>query len=252
MLRVSDYGEKARTLHLIFADKDAEDVASALNNTQGGKSNKLGLYADISAQYLPNGEATEVNILAALDAMERRMAASPSGQDLAVVMFSGHGAMIDGQFYLLPYGVNTRTMAEIETAAIPVSRFQTKIDKLAKHGRVLVLLDACHSGAVAEDGTNFAPNADLLRAAMAGGNISVLTSSSAAEFSRENKDWENGAFTKVLKEALSKAADENNDGMISMSELTRYIARRLPILTGNLQHPGMKQQLEGNLFAAGM
>jgi hypothetical protein len=29
---------------------------------------------------------------------------SSAGQDLTVVMFSGHGAMIDNQFYRLPYG----------------------------------------------------------------------------------------------------------------------------------------------------
>ena len=249
---ISDYGENAKALRLNFADKDAEDVANALNNTQGGKPNKTGLYADIDAQYLANGEATEVNIINALNTMERIMAANPPGPDLAVVMFSGHGAMIDGQFYLLPYGINTRTMAEIEAAAIPVSRFQSKIGKLAKYGRVLVLLDACHSGAVAEDGTNFAPDADLLRAAMVGANISVLTSSSATEVSREKTDWENGAFTKVLKEALRKPADENNDGMISMSELASYISRHLPDLTGGKQHPGMKQQFEGNLFVAGL
>ena len=39
---VSDYGEKAAGLALKFAHKDAEDVASALLNTQGG-----GLYAEV-------------------------------------------------------------------------------------------------------------------------------------------------------------------------------------------------------------
>ena len=250
---ISDYGEKAKALRLNFADKDAEDVANTLNNTQGGKSNKLGgLYADIIPTWLPNDQATKESIFSALDAMQRRMAANPSGQDLAVVMFSGHGAMIDGRFYLLPYGVNARSAAAIKATAIPANDFQLEIKKLAEHGRVLVLLDACHSGAVAGDGTGFAPNADLLRAAMAGGNISVLTSSSAAEFSRENVDWKNGAFTKVLIEALGKAADENNDGMISMSELTVYISNRLPRLTDGNQHPGIEQRFQSNLFAAGL
>ena len=206
----------------------------------------------IVPQYLPNDQATRENIFTALDTMQRRMATSPSGQDMAVVMFSGHGAMIDGRLFLLPYGVNARTAASIKGSAIAADEFQQEIKKLAEHGHVLVLLDACHSGAAAADGTGFAPNADLLRSAMASGNISVLTSSSAAEVSRENDDWKNGAFTKVLIEALGKDADENHDGMISMSELTAYIARRLPGLTGDKQHPGIEQRFQSNLFAAGL
>jgi WD40 repeat protein len=250
---ISNYGDKAEALRLNFADKDAEDVANALINTQGGKSNKLGgLYAEVVPQYLPNDQATKEGIFTAIEAMQRRMATSPSGEDLAVVMFSGHGAMIDGRFYLLPYAVNARSAAAIKATAISADDFQLEIKKLANHGRVLVLLDACHSAAVASDGTNFAPNADRLRAAMASGNVSVLTSSSATEFSREDEDWQHGAFTKVLIEALGKAADENNDGMISMSELTAYLSIRLPALTEQQQHPGIEQRFQNNLFVAGL
>jgi hypothetical protein len=53
----------------------------------------------------------------------------------------------------------------------------------------------------------------------------------------------------VLIAALGKEADENNDGMISISELTAYIANRLSVLTGNRQHPGIEQRFQSNLFA---
>jgi len=91
---VSDYGEQARHLRLKFADKDAQDVASALVNTQGS------LYADVLAQRLRNDEATTPGIFDALATMRAGMAAG-EGRDLAVVLFSGHGAMVDGKFYLL-------------------------------------------------------------------------------------------------------------------------------------------------------
>ena len=62
---IKEYGNKAEALRLKFADKDTEDVANALLNTQGGQSNKLGgLYAEIVPQYLPNDQATRENILA--------------------------------------------------------------------------------------------------------------------------------------------------------------------------------------------
>jgi uncharacterized caspase-like protein len=89
-----------------------------------------------------------------------------------------------------------------------------------------VLLDACHSGAVTGDGTQIVPSANLLRSALVASNVTVLTSSDADEVSHEEKQWGHGAFTKILLEALGRDADTNNDGLISMSELTAYLSAR--------------------------
>ena len=62
-----------------------------------------------------------------------------------MVMFSGHGTMIDDQFYLVPYGADDSTSAHLKASAIPATEFKSEIEKLAGHGRVLVLLDACRS-----------------------------------------------------------------------------------------------------------
>jgi WD40 repeat protein len=250
---ISDYGDKAKQLHLKFADKDASDVASALVNTQGGEFNKMGgLYAEVLPIYLHDETANKRAIFEAFASMQRNMAKNGGGQDLAVVLFSGHGAIIDDQFYLLPYGVEAGTQAAIEASAIPESQFQAEVKRLAEHGRVLALLDACHSGAVAADGSKLAANADLLRAILASSNVTVLTSSSADEPSREDEAWKNGAFTKVLIEAFGKDADENHDGLISMSELTVYMSAHLPMLTGDHQHPGVEQRFQSDLFVAGL
>src|SRR5262249_28953372 len=161
-------------------------------------------------------------------------------QDMAVVLFSGHGTMIDERFYLLPYGVDASTPAKLKASAMPASEFQAEVAKLAEHGRVLVLLDACRSGAVTADGAKLVPNADRLRTAMSLPNVTVLTSSSADTLSREDPQWQHGAFTKVLLEALGRAADTDQNGLISMSELTAYVATHLPLLTGAAQYPGIE------------
>ena len=55
---ISDYGDKATSLRLKFAAKDANDVASALLATQGSEFNKKGgLYAEVKPQYLHDGDA---------------------------------------------------------------------------------------------------------------------------------------------------------------------------------------------------
>ena len=79
--------------------------------------------------------------------MVRNMA-STAGQDLTVVMFSGHGTMIDDQLYLVPYGADDGTTARLKASTIPATEFQADIAKLARHGRVLVLLEACHSAGI--------------------------------------------------------------------------------------------------------
>ena len=96
---ISHYGEKATNLRLQFASKDANDVASALLATQGGEFNKAGLYADVRPQYLSDDQADRAGIFSALEVLKNNMANS-AGQDLAVVMFSGHGVTLDDRFYL--------------------------------------------------------------------------------------------------------------------------------------------------------
>jgi uncharacterized caspase-like protein len=89
---------------------------------------------------------------------------------------------------------------------------------------------------------------NTLSTALAAANISVLTSSSVSQVSREDARWQNGAFTEAFLEAFS-AADENHDGLISVTELARYIDRRVRNLTGGAQQPAMELRFDGTLFA---
>jgi hypothetical protein len=245
---ISDYGDKARNLKLRFATRDAQDVANALLNTQVS-----GLYAEVNPIFRHDGDADKHGIADALAAMNRNMASS-TGQDLAVVMFSGHGAMFDNQFYLVPYGADTGTMEHLKSDSIPAAEFRSEIEKLAQHGRVLVLLDACRSAGLLGGGATTLPAADALRSVMNAGNVTVLTSSTADNVSREDEKWEHGAFTKALLDALSASdeIDTNHDGVISMSELTSYMKRRLTKLTDGDQQLGLDQRFEGDLFVAGL
>ena len=246
---VSDYGDKATNLRLNFAHRDAQDVANALLNTQEG-----GLYAEVKPIFLPDRTADKAGIFEALAAMERNLAGS-AGQDLAVVMFSGHGTMIDNQFYLLPYGADSSTSARLKASAIAATEFKGEILKLAQHGRVLVLLDACRSAGLIGSTSNALPAADLLKAVLAAGNVTVLTSSTADKVSREDEKWGgHGAFTKVLLDALS-ATDEidiDHNGVISMSELIAYIEKHLKRVTNGDQQLGLDQRFQSDLFVAGL
>src|SRR5262249_51517854 len=65
---VSDYGDKAKDLRLKFAHRDAQDLASALVNTQEG-----GLYAEVKLMSLHDGTADKPGIFEALAIMDRNM-----------------------------------------------------------------------------------------------------------------------------------------------------------------------------------
>ena len=48
------------------------------------------------------------------------------------------------------------------------------------------------------------------------------------------------------------AADSNHDSLVSVAELTAYLVREVPQLTGGKQNPRVEMRYEGGLFAAGL
>jgi hypothetical protein len=242
---VSDYGQAATHLRLAFAAADAHDVAALLTT-------QTSLYAEVRPQRLSNQDATRAGILRGLATMREAMARGEPGRDLAVVHFSGHGALLDGEFYLLPHDVDVGDAVTIKHTALSASMLRQELEGLGQYGRVLVLLDACRSGGAMATGQALAVDATRLRTVLVRSNITVLTSSDAAELSREDPQWGNGAFTEILLEALSSRADANRNGLISVSELTGYLTRHVPGLTDGAQHPGVEVRFDGDVFVAGL
>ncbi len=243
---VADYGARADHLDLEFAAADARDLARVLDRTQSGR------YAQVRTQVLVDKNATRSGIMRALATLREDMALG-GGNDVALVQFSGHGAMLDdGMFYLLPSDVDARDAVTIGDTALEITRFQREIARLADYGRVVVLLDACRSGATTTSGIGIAADGSRLRDLMRGPNIALLTSSTANQDSLESPDWGHGAFTAAILEALTTAADQDGNGEISMFELTQYVTRRVPELTGGRQTPGIDPRFDGNVFVADM
>jgi uncharacterized caspase-like protein len=248
--------EYAKNLKLAYAGRDAHDLASALASTQGS------LYARVNPQVLLDKDANKDGILRALGTMRDGMAKG-RGDDLAVVHFSGHGALldakfadgklVDGKLYLLPYDVDARDVVGIKSKGLVIDTLRDELMRLAEHGRVLVLLDACHSGATTMSGAALDMDSTALRTGLAAANVTVLTSSSGHEVSREDAAWQHGAFTKSLLDALSDpAADVDRNGLIKPTSLAHYIADHVHSLTGGKQTPGIEVRYDSTVFAGGM
>jgi WD40 repeat protein len=245
---VDKFGDKAGDLHLNYAAKDAHDVASALLESQKGGPNKATLYADVDLQYLPNDKADSAAILDALDAMAQSMAKNEQGQDVALILISSHGEMIDKEFYLIPYGFDPGSQGRSIKSAVSASEFAKKVGALAAHGKVLLLLDACHSGAVGAQGWAKDPDAKVLQDAMDLENVTVLTSSKKNEKSEELPDWGHGALALAFLHALAGAKD--SQGVVRLSALTDSMENEVQSLTKGRQHLGMHVNFSGDLFMA--
>jgi WD40 repeat protein len=246
---IDKFGDKAGGLHLDYAAEDAQAVATALFDSQKGSPGKSSLYADVKLAFLPNEKASKTGIEDAMDAMAQSMARNEPGQDVAVILVSSHGEMINGQFYLVPFGfVADGTKNAATASAVSASEFAEKVQELAKYGKVLLLLDACHSGAVGAQNWATDPQAKVLQDAMDLENVTVLTSSKKNELSEELPDWKHGALTQAFLDALAGAAD--SQGIVRLSALTDAMDNEVQSLTNGRQHIGMHINFSGDLFVA--
>jgi Caspase domain len=246
---IDKFGDKAGVLHLDYAAEDAHDVATALLESQKGSPGKTSLYADVSVIYLPNDKASKTAIQDALDAMAQSMAKNEPGQDVAVILVSSHGEMIDEQFYLIPHGfVANESRNAATSSAVSASEFAKKVQALAKYGKVLLLLDACHSGAIGAQGWATDPDAKVLQDAMNLENVTVLTSSKKNELSEELQGWKHGALAQAFLDALVWAAD--SQGIVRLSALTDAMENEVKSLTKDRQHLGMHINFNADLFVA--
>ena len=123
-----------------------------------------------------------------------------------------------------------------------------KCRRSPKYGKVLLLLDACHSGAVGAQGWATDPDAKVLQDAMNLENVSVLTSSKKNELSEELPGWRHGALAQAFLDALVGAA--NSEGIVRLSALTDAMENEVKSLTKDRQHLGMHINFSGDLFVA--
>lgn len=228
---VSEY--RHGDIDLDYADDDAQTL-KALLKRQGGLA-----YAEVHATSLIDGEATAREIKKAFGQLGRRLQSDQG--DVAVIHLSGHAAQAFGETYFLPHDAEADIQDNIVATGLAFSTIRAMLTRLGERARVVVLLDACHSGDLLPGAKSLSvqPDMDALRQELisAGTGVAVLTSSSGKELSFERREWGNGAFTKAITEALNGRADANTDGFVSMSELESYVYQRVRELTDGAQTP---------------
>lgn len=217
---VSDYADDS--LDLKYAAKDAKDFGAALERQSGG------IYRDVVVRMLENPTSDE--FLDGLDWLRHEV----TSRDIAVLFISGHGVNDpDGDYYYLTRDADPE---RLRRTAVPY--YDVKKTLSALPSKVLAFVDTCHSGNIMgarRDVANITGVINDLTSAENG--VVVFASSTGKQYSLENPEWGNGAFTKALVEGLDGAANYTKDGRITINQLDLYLSERVKALTGNKQTP---------------
>jgi WD40 repeat protein len=214
--------KSANLTKLGFAAKDANDLATFFKG-QEGKT-----YGRVESKLL--ADATRIDVLDGLEWMEK---GSEEG-DVNLLFLAGHGITDEQQqFYYLASDSDPD-----KARATGVSRDEILRTIRNRKGSMVVMLDTCHSGDTAPSG---ASRVDMNRLVNELGDKSLgvflYASALGRQFSYENAEWGNGAFTKAMLEGLTGKADRDKLGYVETDELAVYVRRRVMAMTQDRQEP---------------
>lgn len=174
----------------------------------------------------------------------RSIVAASSDEDTFMLFFAGHGIKDDAGHYYLA-GVETN-LAKPETNSLSWSDLSRALT--GTKARVVIFIDACHSGVIDE----FVSNDDSVNVlAQAGVPLVVLAASKGRQTSIEGPKLKGGIFTSALSESITagfKAIDTNANGTIELSELYGAIKRQVSMSTDGRQTPWIaRNQMMGEV-----
>jgi|GEM_PF-2287553 len=218
---VSVYPPGVNQLH--YCASDAEMLAKAFQEKSKTVFNR------IEVKVLTNKGASKKGMLEGLDWLKSKM----TSQDVGIVSFSGHGTKDPfGQFYLCPSDMDPKD--EDHVTFLSGKLFKDRLDEMP--GRLVAILDACHSGVVAEKGP---PAADTLVRDLtaADSGVIVMCASAGREYATESRLTKAGFYTLGLVEGLSGYGDVDGDGVVYIHELDLYATIRVKQLSGGRQNP---------------
>lgn len=223
---------------------DARDVASIL------KSQAYCGYESRNIHLLLDGDATLERIRTAMASV-----AEVSGSDDTVVIyFSGHGARLgdpaDPESALLPVECDGQSLG---TTSLSEAEFSSALRRLAAQ-RLLVLIDACHSGGAGSFKSSWVGGLPALGYSekslgrLANGTGRVLIASSRSN----EKSWvlpraRNSVFTSHLLDAFRGRGRTTGDGVIRVFEIFNHVSEMVKRDVPGYQHPVFKaSELEDN------
>lgn len=205
---------------LNYPHADAQDLAALFARQQGRA------FGGVVTKTLTNADAKARSLRTWLAWLRT----APGPNDIAVLLFSGHGVRGPAGLYFCTHEADAAALKQTCVAWNEVD------DALAKcrARQVVMLLDCCHAGAF---GGQQASVDDLADRLVKRAGVMVIASSRGEETSKESPEWGHGAFTKAVLEGLGGQADPYKRGYVTVTALIDYVSARVEELTGQSQHP---------------
>ncbi|MCX6165993.1 MAG: caspase family protein, partial [Ignavibacteriae bacterium] len=201
-------------------------------------SGNFGVVDTANIRIFLNENATAKNLISNLDVLKDKVLEG----DKVIIFFSGHGDVKSKKRaktgYLLMYNACYPTYEG--EGAIRLDEFsEACMDFSDKKCDVILFIDACHSGSLSggKDGAQIlTDNLKGLKGEKS--EIIKFLSSNGNEFSKEGDAYCNGggAFTCFLIKGMLGEA-ENNNGKISVYDLSEYIRKNVREATNKEQNP---------------
>lgn len=208
---------------LQYADDDAYKIYAHLKSPEGGALPEKQIVR------LIDEDASKENIIEALESLFARA----DGNDLILFYFSGHGR----------YGAFVAFDSDNPAES---ALYHTDISEIMKNSKAkhkIVIADACHSGSL-KSSTRGTPASDIISGyyetldnSTGGSGTAILVSSKAEETSEERSGIRQGVFSFYLIKGLSGEADTDDDKVVSLDELYRFVRINTMKYTNNAQTP---------------
>lgn len=183
---------------------------------------------------LINQNASKDNILKVLgDELPRKVGKN----DRVIIFFAGHGQTEqladDSQMgYIVPVDADTGNIFSTAISMDQVRIFSRRLK--AKH--VLYLIDSCYAGlGLTRSGSIPASEKDYLRKITTRKAHQMLVAGGKGELAHE--EGGHGVFTRYILEALDGAADRDEKGYITFSDISSYVKPKVSRQTHSSQVP---------------
>ncbi len=210
---------KDSRLNLDYSVADAMEIAGVF------KTAVLKSYDQLKQIPLRDQEATRSNILTQL----KQLKTLPQ-QDALVIYLAGHGLAVNGEWYYLPHETLLQdnetyyTQVGISASEIQKSLADTQIQK------ILVMIDACYSGAGLSAFRKLQDTQRHFSRAMSQSvGVVVMAATRKDQEAAELSDLGHGLFTYVVTDGMKGKADfKPQNQLVSAHEVAEFSTQTIP------------------------
>ncbi len=275
LVSVSKYQNS--TMNLQYAVKDGRDFAKVYIDSIGRK--QIGFpsrFGKVVLDTFFNENATRDKVVQWKSKLKKT-----KPEDYVLLYVSGHGLLDTG--FNFWFGLHDINFDDPAQGGISFNELEDLLVGIPAQQK-LFLMDACHSGEILDeeirvDSTFILPDGSrgqLTGYSYKGGGIAdfdeetinktelkqelfsnynsrsgatVISAAAGNSFALESPEWSNGVFTyTIIGGLVYRWADANDDGEVSVVELSRYVTKMVKEQTGGMQVPNDRQENIENNF----